>query len=276
MSPTATAEYELVHTDQVHRHDATHRARHVARALREPLPVHVPDGFRQASVERLPEPARRWLLHAIEPGTLLFGAAEIQMCGEIKLGGWREFTATEAIVPDSGFVWAARTRVGGLPVRGFDSYTLGEGRMHWRMLGLLPLMSATGYDSTRSAAGRLAAETVLLPTSLVTAAWRHGSDADSATYLRHLGRRVARGRATIHVSTNGQLRSVTTRRWGNPYGHGFGEHRFEVTFGGEFRVDGISVPDLWTAAWVDPDGRREEFFRAAIDAVYLLFTGTPP
>ena len=273
MSPTATDERELIHANRVHRHDATHRARHVARALREPSPLQVPNGFRPGAVDVLPEPARRWLRHAIEPGTLLFGALEIQMRGEIKLGRWRPFTATEAIVPDTGFVWSARTRLAGLPVRGFDSYTLGEGRMRWRLLGVLPLMSATGYDCTRSAAGRLTAEATLLPTSLVTATWRRGPDDDSATYLRHFGHRIARGRATIHVAPDGQLRSVTTRRWGNPCGHGYGEHPFEVTFGGEYGVDGILIPDLWAAAWLDSDGRRQEFFRASIDAADFLLAG---
>ena len=271
MSPTMVEEY--ARADRIHRHDTAHRARAVARSLRAPLPLHLPGGFDPSMVEDFPEPARRWLLHAIEPETLLFGAIEIQMSGEIKLSGWRPFTATQAVVPDAGFVWAAHTKLGGLPVRGFDSYSLGEGRMRWRMLGTLPLLSATGYDITRSAADRLAAEAVLLPTSLVTATWRPGPDSDSATYLRHFGRRVARGRATVKVGPDGQLRSVSLLRWGAPYGGAYAEHLFEVTFGGEYLVDGIAVPDRWSAAWVDRGGRRQEFLRASIDTADCLLAG---
>lgn len=264
---------EQVRAERTHRHDTSHRARALAHQIRLPLPLHVPHAFDPAMVSDLPEPARRWLEHAIEPGALLFAAIEIQMSGEIKLDKWRPFTATQALVPDAGFVWAAHTKVAGLPVRGFDSYSGGEGRMSWRMLGLLPLMSGSGYDVTRSAADRMAAESVLLPTSLVNATWCQGSDRDSATYRRHFGRRVARGRATITVAPDGQLRSVSMLRWGAPRGREYAQHFFEVTFGGEYLVDELAVPDRWSAAWFDAAGARQEFFRASIDAADCLLAG---
>ena len=270
MSSTVVEEYDRAdRADRAHRRDTSHRARAVARALRDPRPLHVPRGFDPAMVDDLPEPGRRWLRHAIAPGTLLFGAIELQMSGEIKLGSWRPFTATQALVPDAGFVWAAHTKFAGLPVRGFDSYSLGEGRMSWRVLGILPVMSGTGYDATRSAADRLAAEAVLLPSSLVTASWRPGPEPDSATYLRHLGRRVASAWATISVAPDGQLRSVSLSRWGAPHGGGYAPHMFEVTFDSEYLADGIAIPDRWSAAWID-GSRREAFFRASIDSAYCL------
>jgi hypothetical protein len=266
---------EDVRADRIHRHDTSHHARTVGHTLRPSLPLHLPRGFAPSMVDDVPEPARRWLRHAIEPGTLLFGAIELQMSGEIKLGRWRAFTATEALVPDAGFVWAARTKLGRLPVRGFDSYALGEGRMSWRMLGAIPLMNGSGFDVTRSAADRLAAESVLLPTSLVGATWRPGSTIDSATYLRHFGHRVTRGSATITVDADGLLRSVSMLRWGAPSGGSYGRHAFEVTFGGEYLVDGIAVPDRWSAAWIDGGGGRQEFFRASIDTASCLLGGSP-
>lgn len=273
MSATAIDERELFQIDQAHRHDATHHARQVAHALREPLPLHLPAAFTPSAVNSVPEPARRWLTHAIEPGMLLFDAIEIQMRGEIRLGPWTPFTATEAIVPDAGFVWAARTRLAGFRVRGFDSYALGEGQMRWRLLGCIPLLSRAGSDITRSAADRLTAEAVLLPTSLVSATWRPGHDADTATYLRHFAGRIGRGHATIRVAPDGQLRSVTMQRWGDPFGSGYREHTFEVTFGGEYRVAGLAIPDQCCAAWFDTRGRRYQFYRASIDHADLMLAG---
>jgi hypothetical protein len=213
-------------------------------------------------VAGLPEPARRWLTHAIEPGTMFAEAIEIQMHGTILLGRWRPFTAIQALVPDAGFVWAARTRIAGLPVRGYDSYALGQGAMRWRALGVVPLQSATGEDVTRSAGDRLAAEAVLLPTSLVSAMWRDGEQPDEAVYLRRFGERTSR--VTIRVAEDGRLLCVAMQRWGNPSGARFGLHGFEVSFGAEFGSHGIVLPDKFTASWRD-DGPRREFFRAEID-----------
>jgi hypothetical protein len=259
--PHALAD-ENVLLDQLHRHDTSHRARVIGRSLREPSGGHPPVVFDPAMVADLPAPARRWLSRVIEPGTPLVDAVEIQMHGELKLGRWRPFTATQALVPEAGFVWAARTRIGALPARGFDSYSAAGGVMHWRMLGVVPVQSAHGYDVTRSAADRLVAESVLLPTSLVQARWQPAEDG-CATYLH------ARGRATIRTADDGRLLSVAMQRWGRPAGGQFAEHRFEVTFASEFAVGGLLLPDAISAAWVDVNRQRQEFFRASIDVADL-------
>ena len=56
-------------------------------------------------IDHLPEPARRWLLHSIAPGTGLARAARLSMRGTIRIGAWRPFTAHQVIRPDTGFVW---------------------------------------------------------------------------------------------------------------------------------------------------------------------------
>lgn len=262
MSHTVAEESALL--DQLHRHDTTHRARVIGRSLREPDAGQPPVAFDPRMVADLPEPARRWLTRAIEPGTPLVDAVEIEMHGEIKLGRWRPFTATQALVPDAGFVWAARTNLAGLPVRGFDSYSSGAGVMRWRMLGVIPLQSATGYDITRSSADRLVAESVLLPTSLVSARWRAGDDDATASYQRS-----TRSSATIRTDPDGRLLSVAMQRWGKPTGRHYAQHRFEVTFGGEYPAGGLLLPDAINAAWTDAQGVRHEFFRAVIDLADL-------
>lgn len=116
--------------------------------------------FDPAMLDGLPEPARRWLTHAIAPGTPLWRSGEVSMHGELRLGAWRRFTATQVVSPTAGYIWAARASVFGLPVVGYDRLSSGTAQMRWRLLGLLPVMTAAGPDITRSAAGRLAGELV--------------------------------------------------------------------------------------------------------------------
>jgi hypothetical protein len=214
----------------------------------------------------VPQPAQRWLLHAIAPGAPICDRVRLTMHGEIRLGRWRAFTATEDLRPDTGFVWAARTAVAGLPVTGYDAFVDGEGHQHWRLLGIVPVQSASGLEVTRSVADRLAAEAALLPTSLLDAQWRPGPNRDVATYARRVGGRYARARVAIHVDPDGRLREVSMARWGTPPGAPFGQYPFRVRFTGAQRRQGIAIPTDLAAAWHLPEGAWFEFFRAHIDS----------
>jgi hypothetical protein len=87
------------------------------------LPGRGQPGFDPSTVADLPEPARRWLVHAITPGTPLWRSVTLTMRGKIRIGAWRSFTATQVIAPSEGYVWAATVRIFALPVTGFDRLT---------------------------------------------------------------------------------------------------------------------------------------------------------
>jgi hypothetical protein len=215
----------------------------------------------------LPEPARRWLTHAIAPGTPLASAVELTMRGQIRLGTWRPFTARQILAVPAGFVWAATARVAGLPVVGFDSYLRGTGAMRWRILGLLPVVSEDGPDVTRSAAGRLAAEsTALVPTGFRHACWTPGSDDSTAVAVWHIG--GDRQAVELHVRPDGGLAGLLMQRWGNPDGQPFGRYPFGVTVEAEQRFHGICIPAVFRAGWWWGTDRQTdgEFFRAEITA----------
>jgi Family of unknown function (DUF6544) len=75
-------------------------------------PTASPPGFESAMTESLPEPARRWLNHAITPGQPVARAVIVDMRGNVRLGRWIGFRAVQVIAPPAGFVWAARVRWG--------------------------------------------------------------------------------------------------------------------------------------------------------------------
>jgi hypothetical protein len=223
-----------------------------------------PGTFIPAMVDGFPEPARRWLTRAIPAGAPILRRATLRMHGAIRLGRrWHDFTATQLLVPDAGFVWSARPRIAGVPVTGFDGYVGGAGVMRWRMLGV-PIVRAVGDDVARSALDRLAAESVLLPTSMLDGAWSNTERTNSASFVASA--RPARSPVAVDVAPDGRLRSLRMRRWGDPAGDGYRRQPFTVGFDGEHDSGALVVPDGIRASWPESGG---EFFRASLDGVTL-------
>jgi uncharacterized protein DUF6544 len=215
-------------------------------------------------VTGLPEPARRWLTRAIAPGTPLWSSVQLTMHGQIKLRAWRPFTARQVLAP-SGFIWAATARVGPLPLTGFDRYSSGCGKMRWRLLGLIPVMSASGAEVTRSAAGRLAGEaTCWLPTGFSAASWAPGPEADTAVATRLIG--GTDEAVQVRVAPDGRLVEGLLRRWGNPDGQPFDRYPFGIAFDAERTFGGVTLPSVIRAGWWWGTDRQDdgEFFRAEI------------
>ena len=230
-------------------------------------PTPHPAAFDPAMVTGLPEPARRYLTHAIAPGTPLWQSVEISMVGHIKIGAWRPFTATQVVAPRRGYIWAADARLFGIPVIGYDRLSGGTGEMRWRVLDLVPMVSTDGPDMARSAAGRLASEIALIPTAFGGATWTGGDSPDTA--VATFGAGEEQERVELHLGPAGQLRDVLMQRWGNPDGKPFGRYPFGVTVDGERTDAGVTLPATVRAGWWRGTDRQDagEFFRARITTV---------
>ncbi len=231
-------------------------------------PGGAPAVFEAGAVAGLPEPVRRWLLHAVAEGTPLWRAVELDMHGEIRIGRWARFTAVQRLSVDRGFVWAATARPLGLPVVGFDRWTRGTGAMRWRLFGALPLITAAGEDVTRSAAGRLAGELLVsLPTAALgpEVAWR-ALDADRAVAAVRAG--GGTHEVTVTVGPEGALTQVVMQRWG-PVGRGsYGMQPFGATMHEEVTAGGVTLPRRVTAGWHYGTDRWPggQFIRWTVDA----------
>ena len=115
----------------------------------------------------------------------------------------------------TGFVWEAS--VGKRPIRfsGGDTYWRGSGSLDFRLWGTFPVARAAGPDIDRSAAGRLAAETVAWAPQALTpqmgADWR-GIDDRHAVVTLPVGEDTAD--VTVTVDEDGRLRELSMQRWG--------------------------------------------------------------
>jgi hypothetical protein len=224
--------------------------------------------FEPSMVDGLPEPARRYLLRAIDPGAPLAASVELRMHGDIRLDPERDpiaMGAEQILAPEAGFIWRARTWGGLMRIRGFDLYAGGAGRMEWRLFGLLPVVQAEGPDVTRSAAGRLAMEWTLIPTALLPgrgAAWEEVDGASARYRVRVDGEEVT---VTVEVDPHGRLTRVSAPRWREEPGPAY--ELFVVELSGEIGDGGIRIPGRMEAGWRlgEPDEFR--FFRATLDRV---------
>ncbi|MEZ4380579.1 MAG: DUF6544 family protein [Nannocystaceae bacterium] len=249
------------------------RAREVERVRQALLTDPEPDPFALAWVAGLPEPARRYLAHALAPGIQLPTSAHLRMVGNIRSepgGEWLEVEADEVLAPPRGLVWSARIRGRVLSLSGDELYLAGRGESSFWLMDRLPVLRAAGPDVSRSAAGRVAAESVLLPSALLPGhdlEWRPGDDMDSARAVFKVDTTPAE--LTLRLAGDGALRSATLQRWGpTRFGPGkpgrYGWQRFRVDAYAERTFAGITIPVRMSATWVPDEGPEFEFFRAEI------------
>lgn len=219
----------------------------------------------------LPEAARRYLEHAIAPGTAIASAVRLQMHGEIKLKSWIPFKAEQVICWEHGLIWSATAWMNGLPILGSDRLVDGAGAMQWKLLGIFPVMVASGADITRSGVGRLQAESVWLPSVFCNddVSWTR---MDSSHLHSSFVVQGERAELDFTIDKTGRLKTIKLPRWGNPEGAEF----HYVDFGGivesEGTFCGYTIPTHLRIGWYFGTERFEsegEFFRATIDdAIY--------
>ncbi|MEL7206702.1 MAG: DUF6544 family protein [Actinomycetota bacterium] len=225
--------------------------------------------FDSGTIVDLPAPARRLLGAALPDWTPLHRSVALTMHGRIKLGpAWIRFTADQVLVAGVGFVW--RPRVGGrlLGIRGADAFDADQALMDFRLHGRLTLVHEDGPDVARSAAGRLAAETVAwLPQALTPQAGARWTEVDDTAAAVALDTPEGVVDVEVGVHDDGRLRSIGLQRWNSDADPPEAE-----PFGGEVvqaheTDDGIRIAGKGTVGWGwgTPDEPDGAFFRYSVD-----------
>jgi hypothetical protein len=224
--------------------------------------------FREEMVADLPEPALRYLLHAIRPGTELADTVELGMAGEIRLkpgGPWLPLRARETLSPPDGFLWEATAGRVLMRFSGADAYAHGRSHTAFRLWDLVPVAQARGPDVARSARGRLAGEAVWNPAALLPqrgVTWEALDERTARATLALDGESIP---LTLTIEPDRRLRSVTLPRWGDPTDNG--RHAL-IPFGmdvlEERTFDGYTIPSRIAGGWWYGTDRFFDFFHAAI------------
>jgi hypothetical protein len=244
--------------------------RPVWRALRQPVG---PAAFQPALVDDLPAPARAFLLHAIAAGTPLARSVQLSMHGSILLSPGQEpfpMRAEQMLAPPHGFVWRARVGRGFMHIGGHDRFHAGAGEMRWWLWGLLPIVHATGTDVSRSAAGRLVMEAVLVPATLLPGPGVHWEEVDQSRARFSMTAGGETVVATITVTPDGSLRHVSAMRWHDGTNTAeAGYVRFDVELDNDRTFQGYTLPTRIRAGWRLGEHDEYPFFWAELsEAVF--------
>jgi len=233
-----------------------------------------PRPFDPDTLHHLPEPARRWLIHAIAPGTPLRRRVRLDQRGEIQLRGrWWPMRAVQALDPLAGFVWPVEVRMLGLPVRGFDRLVTGddgpEGEMTHRLLGRLTVMHVDGPDYVRSASARPASEIIWSPAAALDERirWRAVDDRSFVVVVPVGGHDHE---VTLTVDEAGAVRTVSVPRWTQDDDGAWGERTFGGRIDSESTFDGITVPSRSIAGYGDDPGGDGAFIRQIIGSASFV------
>jgi hypothetical protein len=240
------------------------------------LTPHAPTAFDGSETAGLAEPVRRWFAKVIEPGTTTPGVAIVHMRGQIRIGRWLPFAATEVLDPHRGFLWSAR--VAGGFITGFDRYFDRAARMEWKVLGIAPIVRAAGADVARSSVGRMVGEAIWVPPAMLPTHQVAWLASDESTLADSLAVADEDLEVVYRLGTDGHVRSVRLDRWGDPDRSGtYRSHPFGGELSGHRRFAGITVPTAGRIGWHYGTDRwsEGEFFRFQITDVRLPKSRNP-
>jgi hypothetical protein len=215
----------------------------------------------------LPAAARRWLDHAVAPGTPLRRRVEMRQHGQIRLGGrWWPIRARQALDPLRGYVWPVRTSLFGVPLVGIDRLHGEQAEMTHRLLGVIPVVRESGADLARGAAGRAAGEMCWSPATALhpSVRWREVSDTEVVALVPVAGEVQE---CTLRVDGSGALRGCSNPRWARLDGGPWRWHTFGARILSEGTFDGFTVPTRVVAGYGEDYAGEGAFVRLAIDDV---------
>jgi hypothetical protein len=213
----------------------------------------------------VPEPVARYLAHALGDDWDQAPESHIKMRGRIKVGLWLPFHASW-VGDGRSLDWRAAVGIGPLAVlRVRDRFAAGAGSMDLRLFGRVPLVHADDEDTTRSAAGRAAAEGALwAPASLLPGrgvSWRAEADDHIVATCD-----VPPEQPEVHlrIDTRGAVSSVWLSRWTVTEGDGPGYVPFGVDVSDERAFGEMTIGVKISAGWWYGTPRYKPFFEAEV------------
>lgn len=227
----------------------------------------------------LPPPVARYFDLVLPDGPQMIRNASVHWKGEMRLrpdAGWVPFTAVQEFTArPPGFVWDAAVRMLPLvPVRVRDHYGGGEGSMHGRIGGVIPVVDVGGTpEIAQSALIRWIGEAVWFPSALLPAevagtsvSWTAIDDLTAAITVID---GPVHATAEFQFNPDGTMAGMTALRFRDVGGTPV-PTPFEGVYSDWGRRDGFLVPLSAEVAWLLPEGRFAYWRGSPVEVQYRL------
>jgi hypothetical protein len=219
--------------------------------------------FDPADLASLPAPIQRYIERVLPAGQRPIERGRLRQDGEFRLdSAWHPLTAIEWFTTrPPGFVWDATIDVAPLlPVRVFDAYHDGEGRLEARLLSTLPLASAgPSPEMNEGELVRYLAEAVWYPTALLPGAGVTWESIDGSAARAMLADGDVSASVVFHVDAADRIDRVTAER----YRQETDDHApWAGTYDAYETYEGIEIPTKAAVAWQDGD---QPYWRATVE-----------
>jgi hypothetical protein len=138
--------------------------------------------------------------------------------------------------------------------------------MRVSLFGWVPIVNATGPDLSKSALGRLMAESVLVPSSLLS---RQGVtwEAEDSNHIK--ATLTVEGKAAtlnLTIDDEGRLQQVAVKRYGDPTGTGEWAYTpFGMEVEGERAFNAYTIPSGFRGGWWYGTERYTESIQFSVD-----------
>ena len=222
--------------------------------------------FEPGCLKALDEPVRRYFTHALAPGAPLARGMQLEMTGRIDVGFWMPFRGRWE-GDGRSFRWSVTSGPLGVPVlRVLDRFQDRHGSMDIRLRPGLRLLHAADEDTTRSAAGRAAAEAIWAPAGLLPRTGVEWHAESNEVIVATWDVPPERPQLRLGIDADGAVRTTSLMRWdGGRHGlHGYvpcGGHVLE-----ERRFGHVTIPSRVSVGWWYGTPRYKPFFEATITA----------
>jgi Family of unknown function (DUF6544) len=219
-------------------------------------------------ISGLPPPVQRSLRHSGAVGAEVPETVTLRQRGELLIRNrWFPFTAVQSYTLDPpGFRWRARVKVARLPLAiAEDSLEHGSGRMHVRVLGLVPVVDATGPEMDQGSLMRWLNETMWFPQAWTTdvISWRPLDENSAIGSVSAGGHDVE---AAFRFDDDGRLVDFRADRY-RAVGGGFELAEWATPLSAHSSFAGVEVPSAGHASWILDDG-ESEYIRLQITDVH--------